>query len=422
MKKFKAITAILLSLALAGLVGCSDGGNPSKGDVPSEGDEPWLGNWERPDMPDTPIEETHICEHACYTCGKCLDPGCDDEVCADKCYEAHGRTQYTFNATDRNVERKGGVNIEGDHVGNINQNPNVEIIYHITAASETTVCLGATISEMGEDNYVTSDTPIFINGKQFYSRGYLRAGSTNWSTFYTVWLGCVTLQEGDNEIKLTNPHADGQQYNFKDFTFLSSAELTWTASEQHVCTHKNEAGKCTDYTCNEYACLDKDETGWKQLTIEGGDDKVLKYYIDGSGAEKSLWNANEQCIGAIANSLFTGIYNQTIIFSFEATEETYVRLSLNMSTTSGGTDFADMFDMTMNGTPIVTGGRSGVSESGGGWAVWADGTVAYVKVQPGKNTFMLVHKATNAGDNIKYLTLSYASGTLTAAQAEKPKS
>lgn len=420
MNKFKAFTAIFLSLTLLGLVGCSNGENPSKGDI-IDGDEPWLGNWERPDMPDTPIGEIHICGHACYVCGKCLDSTCDDEVCAEKCYEAHGRTLYTFNAIDSHVERNGGVSIEGDHIGNINQNPNVEIIYHITAAEEATVCLGATISEMNEDHYVTGDTPIFINDVPFYSRGYLKAGATTWTQFYTVWLGCVTLQQGENVIKLTNPHSAGQQYNFKDFSFLSDIELSWSEAEQHVCTTKNAEGKCTDYTCNELACLDKDETGWEQLVIQGSDDKVLKYYIDGAGVERSLWIANEGCIGQLANPSVTGIYNQTIIWTFEATEETWVRLSLNMSTVFGGTRYSEMFDLTFNGQPIVTGATT-ASVAGGGWFNYADSTVAYVKAVPGKNTFMLVHKPVSSGDNMKYLTVSYAQGSLTAAQAEKPKS
>lgn len=426
MEKFKKMIAIIMALALCSFAGCVDIGlsssSSSEGSAPPvvDGEEPWLGNWERPDMPDDPIEEIRFCEHQCYECGKCVSLYSEEEECAEKCYDEKGRTLYAFNATDDHVDRKGGVNIEGDHVGNINLNPNVVITYHVTAAEEATVCLGATISEMPIDHYVTADTPIYINGEQYYSRGYLQGGASSWTNFYTVWLGCVTLQKGDNEILFTNPHSSGQQYNFKDFSFLSSVELTWTEIEEHVCSSKNGEGKCTDYTCNERDCLNKDETGWNQLVIQGGDDKVLKYYLDGDGVEHSLWNKKEGCIGNIASSIITGIYNQTIVFSFEATEETYVRLSLNTSTSTPGTEFAEMYAMTLNGEEIVTSGCSGTAANGG-WATYVDGTVAYVKVKPGVNTFLLVHKATNAGDNIKYLTISYASGSLTAVQAEKPE-
>ncbi len=422
--KNKVTRLMILSLLSLGAVGCSGGnGNSSSGgELHPSGDEPWLGNWERPDMPSEPEEELHFCEHACYECGKCL-VDCEDEVCKEKCYELGNRQQYVFNATDRRVEKLGGVNIEGDHIGNINQNPNVQIIYHIQSEKETTVCIGATISEMNESHYVTSDTPIFINDTPFYSRGYLKAGGTTWTNFFTVWLGCVQLQAGENVIKLTNPHADGQQYNFKDFTFLSPSELSWyDASNMHPCESQNAEGKCTNYDCNEWNCLDKDETGWNSLTIQGGDEKVLKYYYDASGQEKTLWNEGEQCIGNIANSLITKIYKQTIIWAFEASEETYVRLTLNTSTTSGGTPFEDVFDMTMNGEAIHTKGALATVESGAGWMTYVDSKVAYVKVQPGVSTFMLVHKDTNAGDNIKHLNISYQKGTITAAQAQKPNS
>lgn len=416
--KNKFLKIMMLSLLSLGVIGCSEN-VPSTSSIP-DGDEPWSGNWERPDMPDVPDVEIHLCEHACYECGKCLDD-CTDEVCKEKCYEEGARTKYVFNATDQRVSKKGGVNIEGDHIGNINHNPNVEITFNIKSETETTVCLGATISEMNENHYITSDTPIFINGEQFYSRGYLKAGGTIWTNFFTTWLGCVTLKEGNNVIKLTNPHSDGQQYNFKDFTFLSPVKLDWYDEHaDHQCSSKNSEGKCTDYDCNEWNCLDKEETRWQKLIIDGGDEKVLKYYIDSQGREKSLWIEGEKCIGNIANSFITNVYKQTIIWSFEATEETYVKLSLNTSTTCGGTPFNEVFDMTINDTNITTKGCLSSVESGAGWTTYVDSTVAYVKAKPGINTFMLVHKDTNAGDNLKYLTLSYEKGTLSAAQAVKP--
>lgn len=421
MRKLKFAAAVLLSLAFFGFAGCAGGETSDTGGdtTPPAGDEEWQGNWERPDyVPDDPGQpEVHLCEAACYTCGKCLTD-CEEPECAEKCFELGDRTEYVFNGTDSHVNRKGGVTIENDHLGNINLNASAEVTWHITAAETTTVCIGASVSEMSETNYITSDTPITINGEEFYSRGYLEGGSTNWTNFYTVWLGCVTLNEGDNVIVLHSQSAN-TAYNFKEFIFRSPVELTWTEIEEHVCTSQNEDGKCTDYDCNELACLDKDETGWKSVTVRGGDEKVLKYYIDNAGVEHSLWNEGEQVIGNIANSLVTGVYGQTIILSFEATEETYLRFSLNMSTTSGGVGFTEMFDITLNGQPVSTGGVSGTAQPSG-WSVFAEGTVAYVKVQAGLNTIMLVHKDTNAGDNIKDFTLAWKNGEITLVQAVKP--
>lgn len=426
MKKFSLLLAILLSLTFIFTTACAGGDDSSgSGDeavVPPQGDSPWEGDWERPDMPDDPIGEIEYeCEHQCYVCGKCVNPYSEVSACEEKCYDENGRTRYTFNATDSHATLKGGVVKEGDHIGNINQNGSAQIIMHVTAPQETVVCFGATISEMFDAKYVTSSTPLFVNGVEYVSRAYLEGGSSNWVNFKTVWLGCVTLNEGDNEVKLTNANS-GSQYNFKDFSFLSPVELMWTPVETHECKHKDASGKCTDYTCNKKECLDKNEDGWKTLVIEGGDEKVLKYAFDRSDKEFSLWNANEEIIGNISHNSITGFHDQTIIFSFDATEDTFVRLSLNMSTTCGGTAFTEMFDVILNGEEVVTEGATGKPVGGGSWYEYADGTVAYLKVKAGTNTVIFRHKDTNAGDNIKRLTVAYQNGTLTTVQAQKPQS
>ncbi len=432
MKKLNLFLAILLSLTFVFTTACaggedSTGGANSAGgevEVPSHGEEPWLGEWERPDMPDNGGNGSYeyVCEHKCFVCGKCISMYSEESACEEKCYEANGRELYTFNATDPRVDLKGGVSVEGDHIGNINNNANAQIIMHVTAPEETVVCLGATISEMNEAKYVTSNTEIFVNNEKYISRGYLEAGPTTWTTFKTVWLGCVTLHAGDNEIKFSNPNSDGQQFNFKDFSFLSPVELTWTTLETHECASKDANGKCTDYTCNKKECLDKNEDGWKRLIVQGGDEKVLKYGFSRGGDEFSLWNASEGCIGNIANNSVTGYHDQTIIFSLNATEETFVRLSLNMSTHCAGTSFSEMFEITLNGEEIVTEGVTGKSLSGSGWGIYVDGTVAYLKLSAGDNTIIFRHKHTNAGDNVKYMTVSYQNGTIEAIQAEKPQS
>lgn len=238
--------------------------NPDK-----PGGDGWNGNWDKPDQPggDDNPPAVHVCQNACDVCGKCLTD-CTDEKCKDKCFEQHDRTKYVFNATDNKVDKKGGVSIEGDHIGNINENPGAEVTYHISATAATTACLGATVSEMYQDRYFTACTPLYVNGEQYFSRGYLKAGSTVWTTFRTMWLGCIELKEGVNEIRFTG---QGDAYNFKDFTLLSDVELTLVpVNEEHVCGHKNADGKCTDYTCNDYVCMDKDETGWTTTRFDAG--------------------------------------------------------------------------------------------------------------------------------------------------------
>lgn len=410
MKKFKA-AAIMLSMLLVGAVGCTP--VPDTPDPGSE--EGWQGNWTRPDFSeedDPPV--VHYCSSACYVCGKCLSD-CEDEVCADKCYEIGDRTKYVFNGVDSNVIKNGGVSIAGDYLGNINQNASAEIIYYIKAEEETTVCLGATVTEQPWDIYVTSATAVTVNGEPFYSRGHLAAGPSAWANFYTVWLGCVKLEKGENEIVLKNE--GGNAFNFKDLTFLSDTELTLIErGGAHQCGHLNEAGKCTDYTCNEQACMDKDETGWQTVQIGGGDDRVLKYATQ-NGREISIWIEREQCIGQIAQG---SISNQTVAFSFEASEETYVRITLNTSTAmTMGMRLNDLWTFTFNGAEVTTGAvHKSVNDSG--WFTYVDNTVIYLKATAGRNDFVMVHKNTDSGDNIKDITIGYEKGTVSFVQAPKP--
>ena len=419
-RRIKVLAASVLAVVLAfGLSACKP---ENSGDVPPGTDEEWQGNWERPDTPSEPDEpEVHVCNHACFVCGLCLDPSCEEEECKEKCYETdcegRERSEMVLSGIDERVNREGGVFIEGTHIGGVSQNANMKITWRVIAPEDTVVCLGATVSEMTESNFITSATPITVNGEPFYSRAEVPAGATAWTNFVTSWLGCVTLKEGVNDIVITNPNSSGA-YNIQDIRFMTPVELEWAdALGRETCTHKNEQGLCTDYDSNKYYCLNKDVTGWNKLNIWGGDDKVLKYNPGGG----SLWNdaENEKCIGYIdgANT------QQTIIWSFEATEETYVELSLETSVNRGGSSFADLWELTFNDQPIETEGYTVVyagDTSAGVYATYTFSTVAFVKAQPGLNTFMMVHKNTTMGYNLRSLDLIYQNGTLTAAQAERP--
>ena len=417
MKKFKAVATIFAAaMLLVCGVGCA--GNNNDEPIPPLADGEWQGNWTRPDVPDEPAVNVHSCEHSCYVCGKCL-LDCEEEACAEKCFEEHGRTKYVFNGTDKKVVKKGGVSINSKgYLGEINANPKAEITYYIKAEEKTTVCFGATISEMSSDSFVTAKTPITINGEPYFSRGYLKAGLTLWETFYTVWLGCLELDAGVTEITL---RGKGDAYNFKDFTFLSDVELTLMSNvTEHVCSHKNQAGKCTDYTCNANECMDKDETGWNETEFSGGDDKILKYGTKSSGEEFSLWIPDEKVIGHMANGSTVGEKDQTVIMSFDASEESWIRISLNTSTAmSMGARFDEMYKFTFNGEEVFTGAV--VNETaGGGWFTFVDSKLIYLKAQKGINTLVLLHKETNTGDNIKSITMANEKGDITLVQANKP--
>lgn len=415
-KKYIALLSLLLVFVLSFVVACTPTGD---GDNNPDGpDDEWHGNWERPDHRDDDNPTIHVCQNACTVCGKCLTD-CEEEACKEKCFDAHGRTEYIFSAIDDRVDKKGGVWVEGDHLGNINVNSNAEVIYYVKAEEDATVCLGATVSRMYEDRYFSAGTPLYVNGELYFSRGMLKGGATVWTDYCTMWLGCVNLIKGVNVIRFVGTGRD-DAYNFKDFTFLSDVQLKLvTADGDHECTSKDANGKCTDYTCNAYACLDKNEDGWNTTEFGAGDDKILKYGTRG-GKEQSLWNAAENCIGYMGEGDKSGWSNQTIILAFEASQDMVVRISMNTSTAmSAGATFGNMYTFTFNGEEITTGAKVNMVENGG-WMTYTESKVMYLQAKAGKNTLMIVHKPVSMGDNVKKFVIAAQSGDITLAYANKP--
>ena len=414
MKKFLALLITLMLLTSA-LFSCNilGGGEeiPDDGPITIVPDEDgWMGNWERPDIDDLGPAK---CQQPCNVCGKCLgntyEASCTD---AKKCTDGE-HTKYVFSAIDSKVEFE-GLNIEQTWIGGLDVNSAGVITFAINSSEETVAKFGISVSRRNISN-IANNTPITINGEKLRSRGAKPSGSTDWYTFDNVWLGCVTLKEGVNVITISNPNGHGA-YNIKDFTFLSDAELTLVEVPKHKCESQGANGLCTNYECNEKTCMNKDETGWKNLVIEGGDPRVEKYAISMSNNEKvDIWNAEEGVIGKLANGSADGVKNQTIIWTFTATEETWVRISLNTSTYYGNSAYSLMYNITLNGEDVVTYTNSGDSGKSGkheGWFEFVDSNVAYVKVSAGKNILKFVHTSVNQGDNIKYMTLHYASGVL----------
>lgn len=414
MKKFLAllITLVLLTSALfsCNIVG---GGDETPDDGPTAivpDEDGWMGNWERPDIEDI---EPAKCQQACNVCGKCLgnynEPSCES---ADKCTDGE-HTKYVFNVNDSKVEFE-GLKIEQTWIGGLDVNSVGVITFAVNSSKEAVVKFGISVSKRGVSN-IANNTPITINGERLRSRGGQTGTGTDWYAFNNVWLGCVTLKEGVNVITISNPNGNGA-YNIKDFTFLSDAELTLVEVPKHKCESQSANGLCTNYECNEKACMNKEESGWKNLVIEGGDARVEKYAIDMSNSEKvDIWNAEEGVIGKLANGSAEGVKNQTVIWAFTATEETWVRISLNTSTYYGNSAYSLMYNITLNGEDVVTYTNSGDSGKSGkheGWFEFVDSNVAYVKVSAGKNILKFVHTSVKQGDNIKYMTLHYASGVL----------
>lgn len=421
--KNKFFKLFVVSVLLGGIfVSCEQ---VSSSNSTPNGEEEWSGNWTKSDWSQTD-EPTikHECSKQCLICGKCLDLECQEEACKEKCFDLTNRTKYTYSAANKKVKlvpgSKGDIfrvpnDTDGGYVDNFNNNKDCEIVYSITSEKENTVCLGATISRMPDPTSITNTTELYVNGEQIISKGVV-AGNTNFSQWFDwteYYIGCIKLNKGDNEIIIKNPHFDGTQYNFKSISIISDSKIELgnaTGYVEHVCTHKDSNGKCTDYTSNYECCLDKEEINWKTTNLYGKDDKVLKFH----NSNDNIWNdaANEQCIGYI-DSVNNG---QTVIWSFNSTEETYVRLSLEHSKNKPGLRFDSTWKLTFNNEEFFTEGST--STENGGYADYTFSTIAYVKAKVGKNTFKMVHASTQ-GYNIRSLNVVYQNGNIEIAQAER---
>ena len=432
--KRKIINLLFTLFAVTSLISCS----PNSSGSEFLGDEEWHGNWEgSEDIEDDPQIEI-VCKQKCPVCGKCLDPDCTIDT--EKCYDLNGRTKYEFLGSDKRVKvtagSKGPLNqvANGGYIDNFNNNEGAEIEYTIIASEATTACMGATISMMPLAMSLTTTCETYVNGEKLLSNSQVKAnlnwpyipGTTTipspneWYNFTEYFIGCVNLKEGENTIRIVNPNRGAYQFNFKSIEFLSSVPLELGNASgyvEHVCENHNADGLCTNYDCNELVCLNKDETDWthEKLTLDAGEDYVLKFDDNNDNIYNST--PGEECIGYIDsyNS------NQTIIWSFNATEETYVRLSLEHSGGLGhGSPYIDTWNLFFNDEQFTTGALAKCNDDANKWnyGLYGHSTIAYVKAKPGKNTFKMIHNSTT-GYNIRSLDIYNQKGELSPAQAEK---
>ena len=427
MKKFtKLLSMFLFSslslFALGNLTSCDDKiviPGPDDGDNPDDGgwDDPW------PDPDDTGGEEVIFCEHQCFTCGKCLDKDSTLECCKEKCYELNGRIKYTFNAIDPLVKKVAGsrgpfsINQDdtGGYIGNFSANDGCEIIFSVYVEEDTTACLITNVSQMDSDMYVAGSARVSVNDEEFISRGKIKKSPTgeNWVNFDEAPLGCVSLKgKKNNKISFGVVGTQGVQFNFKNISLLSPSVVTLKEAnvdpeETHVCESKNSEGLCTDYDCNEYNCLKKDETNWVKQTFSGEDSKIIKK----SPTNPNLWNdlPTEQCIGSIFGSS-----GQTIALSFTLSEDSYVRISLLHNACGVNSRFKDVWDLTFNDQELVTEGKTEYGMQS--WVDYLDSTIAYVKGKKGVNTYKMKHKV-DFGYNIRSFDLVNQKGELALSQA-----
>lgn len=419
-KRFILSFISVFILGLGFLASCGDFPSTSlTSDSLGGWDDSWNVSWPGEDE-STSTSHADVCKHRCLVCGKCLDDEVDKDYTGERCSDLNGRTSYTFNAADDKVLLVGGkfgpiaVFKEENYVGNFNMNAGCSINYVINSPEENVASFQVTVSKMSEDEIVTGRALVKVNGKQYSSYGTLPIDETgsSWFNYHTVTLGCVTLNKGKNTISLGVERDDVVQFNVRGINLISASALTLLDAnnvDNKECTHQDEDGYCTDYDSNDLACLNKREDNWTLTNINGKDSRVIKK----SDRNDNLWNdlPTEQCIGTIANDTS----NARIAWAFTISEDSYIRFSLEHSTTGAYSTFSDVWNMTLNGTEMVTEGRT--SKTNQSWTTYEKAKVGYFKAKAGLNVFVMKHKV-SFGYNIRSLDISLQKGTLEISQAE----
>lgn len=372
-------------------------------------DDEWPDIWADENLPDQ--EES---EYLCPICGLSLD---SESHAEHTCFDNENRNTYVFEGTHPFVKLDSGVSgslnklsdSRGTYLGNWSCNAGAGVTYEVSVEEDTIACLGLTMTKHGkEDINPLVGMKLLVNNDRILRKCVLHKANNGqeWSEFGTSYVGCIALWKGSNIISFHVESKEIMSYDFQSITLISPKKVTlenYSGVEVHECTSKDPVtGKCKDYDCNHYECLDKDETGWNAFSIHGNDKTI---HQNKSGTD--LWNENEDCIGNVA------AVGDIIIFAFNATEDGYGRLSLEHST-CGECILANVFDLYFNGELIDTGAKTSMSAHD--WFNYEFDKVAYVKVKSGFNQFKMVHKD-SFGFNIRSLEVALEKGSLESAQA-----
>ena len=224
-----------------------------------------------------------------------MDEESDLEACAIKC-GADRTGSYTFEAENRRVERTSGsmgaVSVFTDRtdvstgeyvsgIGNFSSNTGASITFNVSVAETTTVTLLARVSRGtgGVTRFTDVALPMLTNaeGGELLDRSTMveRTETGTWFDFQEVNLGCVTLTEGENSLKIAPV---GTAYNFDYVAFLSDVPVTWSdGSEADIVgtprhgVYASVTGAATnpDGTVSATVATTKDLTAAESVTVGG---------------------------------------------------------------------------------------------------------------------------------------------------------
>ena len=342
----------------------------------------------------------HECESKCVDCGKCLDSDCTEDACKAKCGDDENMTPYTFEAEDSHVILAGGVsgsqnrdltvNEEGGYVGQFDgTNTGATITYQIISPAATRATLQISMSmratSRGFNEYLEArindvplETPAIIPGSD--------EGVDEWTTFATVTLGCIRLNEGINKIQFTvtstYTNAGG---NFDKIVIKSTEQLSWPLHQcESVCV---VCGGCENTACQELACQNKCKGHVSSEATE--------YVFEAEDSNREGWHPTEMSIVEKANA--SGgkrvggcgnipVAGQGYYFLFEAYAKEECAAFLNFGLGSNvEAAVSSILPTSINGEYMKTGAQ--IMKYG--WEEYTKFPIATVKLKAGKNVIKI---------------------------------
>lgn len=204
------------------------------------------------------VQELHVCELKCPVCEKCIDMSCEDPVCAEKCGDVQGYLTYSLQAEDYNVVYYPGSagmlgmqavkdestdivgseikdrNADVVYVSNFISNIGAVIEYNFYSNKAASATLIFSVGKRTTSAKLTDDISVTVNGERVTRETKVPATGTitdTWVDFVNVNIGCVTLKNGMNKIRLENVSAIGWNYNIDCIRLKTDAALGWAEDD-----------------------------------------------------------------------------------------------------------------------------------------------------------------------------------------------
>ncbi len=301
-----------------------------------------------PDGPDPgpdpkPKPDDHVCETKCPECGLCLDPECTEDACAEKCGDAL-TYNYIFDSTSLRVAKTNAtVNPGGGCIEDFNKEKKSSIVYRLNASAEATVTLTVYVSTTTEENVFTDVIEVKVNNGEKLDRPAKIPTSLS-GAWAQVYLGCIKLQKGSNEISFVAQGDGTKAHNFQKielFGDLDSIELEQASGLWHECQSKCETcGKCINFSCYNTGCADKCE-------CESGAPAHIFWVCDERVKTSRAVNAELDGIGASWGQV------TTMVYTIKAAEDMTVKFGAVISTDAKERLFTDQFPVTVNGVRVT---------------------------------------------------------------------